>query len=210
MSSVAHVERTLLCAVAQQVGPDAPTLCEGWDVRDLVVHLLVREGSLSSIGIVVKPLSGWMDRTSERLGRRDFDDLVKRLRHGPPRWSLFAVPKLGELLNALEYFVHHEDIRRAQPGWEPRSLPVKVEDAIWKATRHAGKGLVARSPVGVVAERSDTGERVTFKNGDREVVVRGLPSEVTLFVFGRKEHARVDLEGASEDTSALVETSFGV
>ncbi len=212
MSSFVASERARLCAVAEQVGPDAPTLCGEWTVRDLVVHLLLREGSPASAGIMFKPLSGLLDRASSRLGEQEFADLVKRLRHGPPAWSPFALPKIGAMLNLLEFFVHHEDIRRAQPDWRPRSLPRRDEDGIWRSARHAGRGLVAKSGagVGVVAERTDTGERVTLSRSTPTVTVRGLPSEITLFLFGRKAQAEVELDGAPEDVARLESAGLGI
>jgi uncharacterized protein (TIGR03085 family) len=212
VSSFAASERTHLCALAQQVGPDAPTLCGEWTARDLVVHLVVREGSPAAVGIALRPLGGLLDRASRRLGGKEFDELVDQLRHGPPAWSPFALPKVGAMLNLLEFFVHHEDVRRAQPVWQPRSLPSRDEDAIWKAARHAGRGLVAKSGagVGVVAERADTGERVTLSRSTPAVTVRGLPSEITLFLFGRKAQAQVELEGAPEDVARLEGASLGI
>ncbi|MDX6324798.1 MAG: hypothetical protein QOK15_1152 [Nocardioidaceae bacterium] len=206
MTSIAHSERTQLCALAQRVGPDAPTLCEGWTARDLVVHLLLREGHPSSLAIVVSPLTPLLDRATERLARRDFDDLVTTLRHGPPRYSPFALPKLGELLNLLEFFVHHEDVRRAQPDWVPRELPTTTQDAIWRAVSRAGRGLLAKSEVGVVAERSDTGESVTWNTEQSPVVVRGLPTELALYAFGRRGRAVVAKEGEPEAIALLDET----
>lgn len=206
MASIAHSERTQLCALAPQVGPDAPTLCDGWDVRDLVVHLLLREGHPSAVALAVPPLTPLLDRATARLARRDFDALVTSLRHGPPRWSPFAVPKLGDALNLLEFYVHHEDVRRAQPGWVPRELPTPTEDTIWRAVARAGKGLLVRSPVGIVAERSDTGDRATWSAGDSTVVVRGLPSELALYAFGRREQAVVDKDGEPGDVALVDET----
>ncbi len=58
MTRLARSERAALCDLALQVGADRPTLCEGWTVKDLVVHLLVREGSPAAVGIVVPPLAG--------------------------------------------------------------------------------------------------------------------------------------------------------
>lgn len=208
VTSIAAYERTHLCAVAEQVGPDAATLCEGWTVKDLVTHLLVRERSPAALGIVVPAFSGQVDKAMGRRAEEDFHHLVSQLRGGPPVWSIYAVPKLGPALNSLEYFVHHEDIRRAQPDWKPRSLPSNVENALWKAVRHAGRGLTAKAPVGVVAERSDTGERTTLKAGDG-VTLRGLPSEVVLYVFGRKEQSLVEVTGKPEDVDALQDKSLG-
>ncbi len=210
MTSIAAHERALLCALAQQVGPDSPTLCEGWTAKDLVVHLLLREGHPASVAIVVPKLQPLLDRATSRATREDFASLVKRLRHGPPVWSPFAVPKLGSALNLLEYYIHHEDVRRAQPDWEPRSLTPREENGIWRAVRHAGRVMVTSADVGVVAERSDTGERVTLKKGRREVTVRGLPSEVALYVYGRKDHSHVDLLGDDADVASLGEAPLGI
>ena len=212
MTSLAASERTLLCATAEEVGPGAPTLCEGWTVHDLVVHLLVREGSPAAVGIVVRPLGGLLERATRRLEQEELPVLVERLRHGPPVWSPFAVPRLGELHNQLELFVHHEDIRRAQPAWQPRALARGDEDAIWRAVRHPAKGLVARSRagVGVVAERSDTGESVSLTRDPGTVTLRGLPSELTLFLFGRQAHARVEPDGPPDDVARLAGARLGI
>lgn len=210
MTSIAASERTHLCALAQQLGPDAPTLSGDWTVRDLVVHLLIREGHPAAVGVVVPQLSGVLDRTSARLSRQDFGALVTKLRHGPPIYSPFRVPKLGSMLNLIEFFVHHEDIRRAQPTWEPRSLPTATEDGIWRAVKVAGKGLTAKSGVGVVAERTDDGQRSVLKKGDGSVVLRGLPSEITLFVYGRKQQARIELAGDPADVAKLEATPLGL
>lgn len=210
MTSIARYERTHLAALAEELGPDAPTLCDGWTVRDLVVHLLLRERSPAAAGILVRPLSKVLDRVSERHARRDFDTLLRELREGPPVWSPFAIPKLGDALNTVEYYVHHEDVRRAQPQWEPRELPTKVEDALWRAVRAIGRGPVVRTKVGLVAEREDTGERTRLKSGDRDVVLRGRPSELVLYLYGRKEQSEVQLDGDAEDVASVAGTPMGI
>jgi uncharacterized protein (TIGR03085 family) len=210
VTSIAAQERAQLCALAEHVGPEAPTLCGGWTVKQLVVHLVLREGSPAAVGIVVKPLSGLLDRASRRRGREDFDSLLRRLRSGPPVYSPMAIPKVDAVLNLVEFFVHHEDIRRAQPNWQPRSLAPGIENALWKALRHAGRGPVAGTGVGVVVERPDTEERVRLKRAEREVVVRGLPSEATLYLYGRKAQSRVELHGEPDDVAMLAEAPLGI
>ena len=39
----AQIERQDLCTLFEDLGPDVPTLCEGWTARDLAAHLVVRE-----------------------------------------------------------------------------------------------------------------------------------------------------------------------
>src|SRR5690606_1471098 len=43
MSTDASRERAALCDLLSRLGPDQPTLCEGWTTRDLAAHLLLRE-----------------------------------------------------------------------------------------------------------------------------------------------------------------------
>lgn len=211
MTSIAAHERALLCALAQQVGPDAPTLCGDWTVKELVVHLLLREGHPAAAGIFVKPLGRLLDRATTKASAEDFPALVKRLRHGPPVWSPFALPKVGATMNLLEFYIHHEDIRRAQPSWEPRALPSSTEDGIWGALRIVGRVMVSgKSPVAVTAERPDTGATARLKNGEHPVVVRGMPSEIALYVYGRKPQARVDLIGDDADVAALHDRQLGI
>jgi uncharacterized protein (TIGR03085 family) len=215
MTSLAAHERTLLCALAQQVGPEAPTLCGGWDVRDLVIHLLVREGHpLAAAGIFVPPLAGVRRRTEDKLARRDFADLVTALRHGPPLLSPFSFPRLGEVANTAEFFVHHEDIRRAQPDWSPRVLRGEAEDLIWRLLGLLGRGTALVAPTGVVMFRSDVaGARKRLRPapaGAGDVEVTGPPSELMLFAYGRQEHAVVDLSGEPDDVAALRGASLGI
>ncbi len=61
-----------------------------------------------------------------------------------------ALPPLDRALNGLEYFVHHEDLRRAQDQWQPRELTDDEQRQIWTMVGHAGRGLVR--PAGVPVE----------------------------------------------------------
>ena len=207
---MAQRERTALCDTALQVGGDRPTLSGEWTVKDLVVHLLVREGSPAAAGIFLSPLAKVTDLESRRLGRRDLTVLVEKLRSGPPFYSPYAVPRLDAVLNTLEFFVHHEDIRRAQRGWSARSLPDDDQKLLWSMVRTAGKGLVRGAPVGVTIENATTGSTHQLKGGDSTVIVRGLPSEVTLYVFGRRPQAAVELLGDATAVADLRDHSLGI
>ncbi|MEP7088599.1 MAG: TIGR03085 family metal-binding protein [Nocardioidaceae bacterium] len=210
MTRLAQTERTALCDTALQVGQDQPTLCDGWTVKDLVVHLLLREGSPAAVGILLAPLAGLTERASRRLGRSDFAVLVERLRNGPPRLSPFAIPKVDEMANTMEFFVHLEDIRRAQPDWSPRILGDDVEKVLWSMVATPGKALTRSSPVGVTIENATTGSTKVVKEATPSVTVKGLPSEVALFLFGRSEQARVELLGDDVAVARLRGASLGL
>ena len=181
---LARRERHDLCDLALVLGEDAPTLCGDWTVKDLVVHLLVRERSpIASAGLVVGPLSGLTDRAMARVGKRDFAVLVERLRD--PGLTAYALKPVEVLANTLEYFVHHEDLRRAQPDWEPRELAARDEDAIWRAIRLGGRMLARPVDVPLRFTRSDGSGSVTLRRGGDPVTITGRPSELALFLFGR-------------------------
>ena len=215
MTSLAATERTLLCATAQQVGPDAPTLCGGWNVRDLVVHLLIREGHpLAAAGIFVPRLAGLTRRVERSLADDDFADLVTELRHGPPLLSPFRVPRLGGIANIAEFFVHHEDIRRAQEDWQPRVQSPSAENTLWRLLTVLGRATSLVAPTGVVMRRSDVADtraRLRKARPDSgDVVVTGTPSELLLFAYGRQGRCVVELDGAPDDVAALQGASLGI
>jgi uncharacterized protein (TIGR03085 family) len=209
MTRLARTERVALCDTAMSVGADRPTLCEGWTVKDLVVHLLLREGSPAAVGIAVAPLSRLLDAASARLGRRSFPELVQRLRGGPPRFSPFAIPKVDDLANTIEFFIHHEDIRRAQPDWSPRELGAATESTLWSMLAGTGRALTRKAPVGVRIE-SGTGESKVLKDGAATVTVKGPPGEIALYLFGRSAQARVELLGEPEAVARLRAAPLGI
>lgn len=202
-SSITATERDLLAALIQQIGPGAPTLCEGWTVRHLLVHLVIREGDPLSLLGSVPALRSTIGRRAPRRPNREFADLVQTLRHGPALLSPFRVPLLGPALNLGEYFVHHEDVRRAQPDWAPRDLPAATEDVLWRGLKLTARGLVSKVPVGLVVERTDAPGTRRLRSGEASVVVRGKPSELLLYLFGRRDHALVELVGDDEALEAL-------
>ena len=205
---MARRERHDLCDLALALGPDAPTLCGDWDARDLVAHLLVRETSpLGAAGIAVPLLSGLTQREMTRVARRDFGGLVERLRD--PGLTPYAVPAVERVFNTLEYFVHHEDLRRAQPGWEPRDLDERDQSRLWSAITVAGRGLVRPAGVPVRIRRSDTGESAVLRRGGDPVVVTGLPSEVVLLLFGRDRVRGLGFEGPEERVRKLRRADLG-
>lgn len=207
-TTVARQEREQLCDAALAMGASAPTLCGEWDVRHLVAHLLVRERSLTGApGIVVKPLAGLHDRAIERTAREDLPTLVGKLRSAR---GFLTLPGIDPLANTLEFFVHHEDIRRAQPNWRPRDLDDRTSAALWKAISVSGKGLVRPAGVPVVIRNADTGQTSVLRRGASQVTVTGQPSELVLFLFGRKQTYGLEFDGPPASVARLREASLGI
>ncbi|GAB2495836.1 TIGR03085 family metal-binding protein [Luteococcus sediminum] len=220
--SFSQDERLALCDLLEELGPDAPTLCEGWQTHDMAAHLWLRETDpLAMPGMIAAPLEGLTERRMDALKRKlGYEELIGRIRKGPPRFSLFALPGLDEAGNATEYFVHHEDVRRAQAPElgmrEPRALDDSAQEVCWKRVSSMGRLMVRRSPVAVSMQRLDAadggpvGNPVRLGGEGEGVVLRGLASELLLFCFGRTEAAAVELRGAPEDVVALQQASIGL
>src|SRR5918995_2840020 len=128
MSIPARAEREQLCELLLAVGPDAPTLCGDWTTRDLAAHLVVRERRPDgAIGILAKPLAGYGEKVRKHEAERDYDRIVDRVRRGPPLLSPMRPAPIERLVNTIEYFVHHEDVRRASGNWSGRQLDDELE-----------------------------------------------------------------------------------
>ncbi len=199
-------ERLALAALLEETGPDAPTLCEGWRTRDLAAHLVLRERRPDAgAGVLGGPLAGYTARVQRAyLNRYSYAELIALFRAGPPRASLFALPGADEAANTVEYFVHHEDVRRAADDWTERDLDQGLSDALWK--RLKGARLFLRSaPTGVILARTDTGklDLIVAKNATPSVTVTGTAAELTMWAMGRARAAHVRLDGSEEAVARL-------
>jgi uncharacterized protein (TIGR03085 family) len=201
---LAQQERTTLCDLLLEHGPDAPTLCEGWVTADLAAHLVVRERRPDSgPGLVWAPLAAYTDRVRRAVrDRTPWEKLVEAVRSGPP---LLLRPFDGPM-NTVEYFIHVEDVRRAQGSWEPRPLSAAMADALW--ARIGPGGMAKRVPAtiaitspGRAEKESGTGPRLTLQ---------GDPGELTMFGAGRQHAARVELRGDEALAARLRTASLGI
>lgn len=207
----AQRERAALSDLFTEVGPDAPTLCGDWTTRDLAAHLVVRERRPdAAVGIVVSKLAGYTDKVQGGVAGGDWDDLVETVRSGPPIWSPTKLDAVDKLANTTEFFVHHEDVRRASGDWEPRELDADLEDALAAMLPKMGKRLVSSSPVGIVLEPSDDREPIVLKDAEPSVTVRGPIGELVMFVYGRQAHSAVELFGDDESVAAARSAEFGI
>jgi uncharacterized protein (TIGR03085 family) len=214
--SYSREERRALCTLLDETGPDAPTLCEGWTTGDLAAHLVLRERRPdAAAGVAGGPLAGYTARVQQRIRSRiPFPDLVRTIRSGPPALSVMALPGMDERVNAVEFFVHHEDVRRGSPGWEPRELGSGESGMLWHRLRMA-RFMLRKAPVGVELARDDidTGAdgasyRITARNATPAVTVVGSPAELTMWVMGRRTAARVRMDGIQAAVTKLAEANW--
>ena len=203
-----ETERTELVRTLRDADPLAPTLCEGWDVRRLLAHLVLREHAPWKIAAdaVRRPKPGREKHLGAEAAAagtpQGYADLVDRFAAGPGRFSPFQ----ADAANLVEYVIHHEDIRRGAGTAEPRDLPAGQQQALWKQL-----GLMARmgyrgSPVGVELAVPGFGRR-RVRSGDSSVLVSGNVVDLALHAMGRRTAANVSVEGGGESVRAFREWS---
>ena len=201
LMSFSSAERAKMVALFHKLGPDAPTLCEGWTTRDLAVHLWVRENRPdAAAGIFVNALSGRLEKESRKVAGRDFDDLVDDWGRGPAAYN--PVRFVDAQQNFVEHFVHHEDIRRAN-GMGPRDFSAHIKQQMHSYLKLLAKVALRKSERPVILQPEGLPRIVAADThgvadkGDAVVRVSGEVGELILWSFGR-DAAEVKIEGEAE------------
>lgn len=199
-------EQQALVQTFRDSDPDAPTLCEGWNVRRLLAHLTQREQvplAIITDAVSRKPPGqepGLSKLTSRAQTPEGYGALIDRFSHGAPRWS--PMSWAAEKLNFVEYLIHHEDIRRAgaEPA-QPRDLPEAEQQAVWQQLGLFARMGLRRAP-GPVRLATPGGQSRVVKAGDG-VTLTGEPVELALWLSGRRGPAQVELTGSPEAVEAF-------
>jgi uncharacterized protein (TIGR03085 family) len=205
--TVAQRERAALVETMRGLGPDAPTLCEGWTTRDLAAHLVIREYRPDAApGIIIPFFAGHTAKVQNDVaGRNDWDQLLDKVASGPPVYSPFKL--LDRVANIGEMFIHHEDVRRAQPDWTPRELEPALANSLRRSLPLMARMTLGKVP-GRVALRIPEGKTVLIAGDGPAVTVTGAPQELLLFSVGRK--AQVEFEGDEAAVAAVRDAPKGL
>lgn len=206
--SVARKERAALVDTMRAAGPDAPTLCEGWNTRDLAAHLVVRERRLDAApGILVPKLAGYTARVQEQVtASTDWPELLAQVAAGPPLYSPFIL--LDPLVNVAEMFIHHEDVRRAGTHWEPRVLDENTTSSLARQVSSFARMTLSKAPARV-SLTTPQGKVLSTAGNGAPVTITGDPGELLLFAAGR-EPARVSFDGDADAIAAVQCSRRGV
>ncbi|MCK7674309.1 TIGR03085 family metal-binding protein [Corynebacterium pygosceleis] len=185
-------ERAALGGLLLELGPDAPTLCAGWTTKDMAVHLLLRETRPDAVpGMFLPAFRAHLRSVSDEIGSRSHGEIVRRWMAGPPKFS--PVRFLDAQLNAGEHFIHHEDVRRARPGWRPRRFSPEDENVLSGVLRRMGVRLLRNSELPVIVDPDGApsfvgvDRRGVVRSGSDVIRVSGPVGEILLFCFGREE-----------------------
>ncbi|GAA2098800.1 hypothetical protein GCM10009823_20270 [Brevibacterium salitolerans] len=207
------------------MGPDAPTLCEGWKTRDLAVHLVMRDRDLPAMaGEHLKLFAKRHERVDQVLRDTPWPELIGKIASGPTVWnpSSWGIG-VDSLMNTAEFLIHHEDVRRAQPGWRPRQLGTEVQKDMLPMVRSLALAYALRRGIHLVLQPRGFDEIRAGRTNRPTVTVSGLPVELLLYLFGRESRADVEVketdplttdddahvEGATTAEIAIVEEDLG-
>jgi uncharacterized protein (TIGR03085 family) len=207
VSTWAAQERQTLVAALTALGPDAPTACTGWTTADLAAHLYVRERRLDAMpGVVASgALHAHTDRVMASVLRvHSYDHVVNRVAEGPP----LALRPFDEAMNLFEYFVHAEDVRRAN-GEGPRDLPDALERLMWRRLRRMLRLSFRRAKAIQIEFVTEHGDRTVIGNGPRVRLLAPV-GELALYAFNRKDIAQVERTGDPEAVVVLDSTRLGL
>lgn len=205
-----ETERDWLAEALRAADPHDATLCEGWQARHLAAHLVLREQPTTAVGA----LRGGVAAAVERLAATATDPagyaaLVDRFATPPARWS--PLTWAGDAVNASEYFIHTEDVRRGTGTRTPRELPEGLVEVLWSQLVRMAPLRLRRLGPGVVLVRDDDVRSAVHapRAGRGSVVLRGAVGELVLAVSGRLQAADVRLDGAEHDVAAVRERLTG-
>jgi uncharacterized protein (TIGR03085 family) len=183
------------------VGPEQSTLCGDWTTRDLAAHLVVRERRVDAApGILIPRFAGYTARVQEQVtAQNDWNVLLDQIASGPPLLSPFKL--LDPFVNVAEMFIHHEDVRRAVSGWEPRPLDDGTTAALARQVSLMARMTMSKTP-GRVSLRTPDGKTLVTVGKGPAVAVTGDPGELLMFISGRDE-AKLEFTGDDDAVDAV-------
>jgi len=199
--TVAQQERAALVTTMRGVGPEQPTLCGDWTTRDLAAHLVIRERRLDAApGIMVPKFAGYTERVQNQVAaENDWNVLLDQIASGPPLLSPFKL--LDPFVNVAEMFIHHEDVRRAVSGWEPRGLDAATTSSLARQVSLMSRMTMSKTPARVTLKTPD-GTTLTTVGKGPAVTVTGEPGELLMFISGR-DQAKLTFTGDDAAVSAV-------
>ncbi len=197
---VSSTERANLAESLRVAGPIAPTLCAGWNTRDLLAHLVMSDSRLDGVIASFIPFTKkYASSVADNFKNQPYEQLVSDFRNGPPKFSVFAIPGVDNLFNSIEFLVHNEDVRRSMPDWKPRVMNQATKDFIWgRLISGVARLLLNSHRQGVTLHRRDfvdateetpgdaANNTFTVRTGPDPVVLTGDPIELLLACFGRR------------------------
>jgi uncharacterized protein (TIGR03085 family) len=208
--SLVTTERAALASALEQAGPNQPTLCAGWETKDLLAHLIIRERRPdAAAGIIIPFLKRQREQIEAKYSAKDFGSLIELFRSGPGLLSPFAIPQVDNLANLIEFVIHYEDVRRAQPNWRPRTDIPELQTEIRKRLPKFSLLALRKSKVGLLMVDQEMTQH-WLKRGRTAIEIHGEPIEILLYLSGRQQNAQVSIHGSPAAIATFERNKFGL
>ncbi|BBY58609.1 hypothetical protein [Mycolicibacterium sarraceniae] len=121
------------------------------------------------------------------------------------------MPWVRSFASLSEFFVHHEDVRRANRLGPRDDLTPALENALWRNVQRGSRFLSRRiDEVGLDIVWRGTQQRITVRTGDPVAELNGSPGELLLYLFGRQAAAQVAVSGPQAAVDAVRNARFGM
>jgi len=109
-------------------------------------------------------------------------------------------------MNTVEFFIHLEDVRRAQARWEPRPISPEAADALW--ARVSAGGMAKKVPATIVITSPGRADK---EHGSGPLLtLAGEPADLIMFGASRQGASRVEISGGAALATRLRSASLGV
>lgn len=201
MSSTASEQRKALVSALRTVGPEASTLCEGWAAEDMALHIVMRDSRPDLLVGQGLPIVGARARKAiESLKAEGYEYLVDRASIGPPSYFPQSFAPVNDAMNSAEFYIHTEDVLRAQPDFDlsqRRAVSEDLRRRLWKQASVSFFPMAARKQKRRISFFSPGYGATTRGPASAPLMmVHGAPEELILWAAGRKEQAEVDITEA--------------
>ncbi len=120
---------------------------------------------------------------------------------------LYCCASVDGPMNTIEFFIHVEDVRRAQPEWEPRPLAPELADALWAAARSGRDGQAASPAPSRSPHRATARRRAGVGPGSPWPAI---PASSRCSRPDASAAARVEISGDAELAARLRDASLGI
>lgn len=183
-----NAQRSQLAALLIDLGPNSPTLCEGWETKDLAAHLWIRENRIDAAGgMFISKLEPRLEDLTQKTLERDYEEVVKEWAAGPPK----PVKFIDKQMNTSENFIHHEDVRRANGRTTPQPLSQEAQKQLYGSLKMMAPMMLKKSHSPVVLHPRGfdrivaADKKGVARNGSDVIRVSGEVGELLLWASGR-------------------------
>jgi uncharacterized protein (TIGR03083 family) len=179
-------ELLALCKNLTQDEWNAPSLCEGWRVRDVVAHII--GGQKDILGYFTAGMKA-NEKQVERRHNISTAELLRQLEEITNGQSFLL--KIASGIFLYDDWIHQEDIR-----WplhkERKQDPARVRFVLDTLAKRAAKKITERNQKLVATD-------MDWQLGEGQEEIRGTAEALVMFLAGRRKAALEKLNGPGAD-----------